>query len=160
MINDVSNDIQDENDDAYYMHSDRINPENSLTSPSGAKYGKKFEAPNSTAAEMEFSSEDESVFYTTRSSKQEFSDGIENLSALKVLRTLTHKIASQAKKKNPVKSVEQISLKQARNPSKEYSSDGHIKSIITDSLMAVVSRVPKLQELHAAQLQHGTTMFL
>ena len=154
-------DIQDLHDnDALYMQSEDICQTKSLApSLSQKTKGKdKKEFSFQTSSEMEFSSDDESVFYTKLSAKQDVSDDVSQSVAMKMLRDLKNKIASQSNKKYPVKSVDQISLKQASNPSKLEFSDGQNKAIKMNSLMAAVSQVPKLQELHSAQLQHGTVL--
>lgn len=157
--------IQDRHDnDAFYMQSEDIYETESLkprlNQKTKGKDEKKssFQASNSATSEMEFSSDDESVFNTKLSVIPDVFDDVSQSGAMKVLRDLKNKIAAQPNKKYPVKSVDQISLKQASTPSKIGSLDGQNKVFKMNSLMAAVSQVPKLQELHSAQLQHGTVL--
>ena len=159
---DYCSNIQDEDNVGFYAQIKKNYPTESLAFPANEKIGPNHEkkssshAPNSTSVKMEFSSDDESVFYTTPSVRPKTSDDVSHSSAINVLRDLTNKIASQAKKK--YKSVDQISVKLSYTPSKNESFDGHKQSVTTNSLMATVSQVPKLQDLHAAQLRHGTIL--
>ena len=155
------NDIRNLHDnDALYMQSEDICETKSLarllSQKTEGKVDKEFLFQ--TSSEIEFSSDDESVFYTKLSAKQDVFDDVSQSGAMKVLRDLKNKIASQSNKKYSVKSVYQISLKQASTPSKFEFSDGQNEVIKMNSLMSAVSQVPKLQELHSAQLQHGTVL--
>ena len=155
------NDIRNLHDnDALYMQSEDICETKSLarllSQKTEGKVDKEFLFQ--TSSEIEFSSDDESVFYTKLSAKQDVFDDVSQSGAMKVLRDLKNKIASQSNKKYSVKSVYQISLKQASTPSKFEFSDGQNEVIKMNSLMSAVSQVPKLQELHSARLQHGTVL--
>lgn len=157
-----SRDTPDECNYVFDMESEKICPTESLAFQIYEKVGainqKKplIQAQNFSETKLETSSDDESVFDTTQTVSGKLLDDVSGPSAKKVLHDLKLKIASQARKKHPFNSVEQNSLKQAGGPSKDESLDSHKKSIATNSLLASISHLPKLQDLHAAQLQHGT----
>jgi hypothetical protein len=155
-------DTPDQCNYAFNMESEDIHPTESLEfqvyEKVGATNQKKplFQAQNIPETKMEISSDDESVFDITQTVRGKLFDNVSGPSAKKVLHYLKLKIASQARKKHPASSLEQNFLKQVGGSSKNESLDSHKKSDATNSLMASISHVPKLQDLHAAQLQHGT----
>jgi hypothetical protein len=157
-----SSDTPDQCNYAFNMEIEEILPTESLEFQVYEKVGatnlKKplFQAQNFSETKMEISSDDESVFDTTQTVRGKLLDNFSGPNAKKVLHDLKLKIASQARKKHPVNSVEQNFLKQVGGSSKNESLDSHKKSNTTNSIMASISHVPKLQDLHAAQLQHGT----
>jgi hypothetical protein len=155
-----SSDAPDECNYAFDMESEKIHPTESLVfqvyEKGGAINQKEplFQAQNFSETKMEISSDDESVFDTTQTVRGKLLDNVSCPRAKKVLHDLKLKIASQARKKHPLNS--QNFLKQVSGSSKYEPLDSHKKSNATNSLMASISHVPKLQDLHAAQLQHGT----